>query len=105
MPIKLAPQVAQGDKLKQRKLHDLMILLAGSFVSNEELRKVLEVNMISLENNSAVEVLADIGRNQEKESIAINMIREGDEYTKIARNTGLSLEKIEELAKRLLVRA
>ena len=101
--IKLAPQVAQNDKLKQRKLHDLMILLAGSFISNEEIIKILEENMISLENNSAVMALENIGRNREKESIAINMLRDRDDYAKIARNTGLSIERIEELAKEELL--
>ena len=45
--IKLAPKVAKDDKHKQNKIQDLLILLTGSFVSVEELNKILEENMLA----------------------------------------------------------
>ena len=102
--IKLAPQVTQ-DKPKQQKLHDLMILLAGSFIDGEELNKILEANMINLENNSAVRVLEDRGRNRRDIEIAINMLRRGRSHQEISEDTGLSLERVTELSEGLLVDA
>ena len=37
--IKLTPKVVKNDKQKQNKMHDLLILLTGSFVSDEELSR------------------------------------------------------------------
>lgn len=59
-----------------------------------------------LEDNRAVRVLEAMGREkglqqgmeQGMEQVAINMAKDGDEYAKIARITGLSLERIMELA-------
>jgi len=45
--IKLTPQVAKDDNQKQHKLQDLLILLTGSFLSDEELNKILEENMLA----------------------------------------------------------
>jgi len=103
--IKLAPQVAQNDKPKQRKLHDLMILLAGSFMGKDTILKILEDNMISLENNSAVMALEDIGRNREKESIAVNLLRRGRSIQEISEDTGLIAERVIALKDELLAQA
>ena len=102
--IKLAPQVAKNDKPKQRKLHDLMILLAGSLVSDNELGQILEANMINLENNAAVRVLKSMGRSQREIEIAQNMLLDGDDYVKISRMTGLDIERIAELDSELLAK-
>ena len=53
--------------------------------------------MVRLENNRAVKVLGNIGRQQREVEIAINMLRDGDDVQKISRITGLSIERIIEL--------
>ena len=54
-----------------------------------------------LEDSPAVRVLEDRGRiqgrNQEKESIAINMLRAGEDYNKISQFTGLTVERVAKL--------
>jgi len=104
--IKLTPQVIKDDKSKQQKLYDLLILLTGSFVSDDELNKIMEANMRILEDSPAVRVLENRGMNQKAIKIAQNMLRAGEDYAKIAQFTELSIERIEELAKEeLLVHA
>jgi len=82
---------------KQRKLQSLMLLLTSTFISDEEMNKVLEGNMFALEDNRAVRVLQDRGRKQRDIEIAINMIKDGDDAQKISRITGLELSRIAEL--------
>ena len=112
--IKLTSKIAPDDKLKQRKLNDLIILLTSTFVNDEDLRRILEANMKILEENRAVRVLEAIfrdkwmekgieqgmerGMEQGIEQVAINMIRDGDDYAKISRLTGLSTDRVMELA-------
>ena len=50
-----------------------------------------------LEDSPAVRVLEDRGRNQEKIMIAKNMLQEGEDYSKISKFTGLSVDRIKEL--------
>ena len=99
--IKLTPKVSKGDKRKQYKLMDLLILLTGSFVSDEELNEIMEDNMRILEDSPAVRVLEDRGikKGIEKgiEIAAINMLQDGDDYVKVSRVTGLGLDRITEL--------
>jgi len=102
--IKLVPQVVTVDKLKQRKLHDLMVLLAGSHVSDSELGRILEANMINLENNAAVRVLEKRGRNIMAIEIAQNMLHAGYDYEDISRMTGLDVDRIAELDSELQTR-
>jgi len=97
--IKLTPQVVKNDEKKRGKLQDLLFLLTGSFIGDNELNKIVEANMRILEDTTASRVFEARGRKQEKENIAINMLQDGDDFTKIARNTGLNMERIEELAK------
>jgi len=99
--IKLTPKIAKDDKYKQHKLQDLLILLTSTFVSDEELNQILEANMRILEDSPAVRVLEDRGRLQEKNEIAMNMLNDGDDYARIARITGLDVERIAELEKEL----
>jgi hypothetical protein len=101
--IKLTPQIVKGDKKKQEKLQDLLILLTGSFINKNELNKVMEANMRILEDTTGYRLIEDRGRNKREIEIAQNMLRDGDDYAKVARNTGLSMEKIDELAKELFV--
>jgi len=107
--IKLTPQVAKDDRHKQNKLQALLILLTSTFISDEEQNKVLEDNMRILEDNRAVRVLEDIGVRkgieqgivqgivQGIEQMVINMLQDGDDYSKISRVTGLSTNRIMEL--------
>jgi len=99
--IKLAPQVVKDDKHKQRKLHDLMVLLAGSHVSDSELERILEANMINLENNAAVRVLENRGMNRGRNIMAIeiaqNMLHAEYGYEDISKMTGLDVDRIAEL--------
>ncbi|MCL2378842.1 MAG: hypothetical protein FWC77_06925 [Defluviitaleaceae bacterium] len=95
--IKLTPHIAKNDKIKQRKLQDLLILLTSTFVSDEERNKILEANMLQLENNPAVKTLEERGRSKEKIMIAINMLQDGDDASKVSRITGLSLTRVAEL--------
>ena len=95
--IKLTPQVIKDDKNKRQKLYDLLILLTGSFVSDEELNRIMEANMRILEDSPAVRVLENRGMNQKAIEIAQNMLRRGRSYQEISEDTGLTLERIEEL--------
>jgi hypothetical protein len=58
-----------------------------------------------LEDNRAVRVLENRGMNkgrlQEKLDITRNMLQDGDDYSKITRITGLSLDRVTELDKEL----
>ena len=102
--IKLTTKVV-NDRDKQHKLQDLLILLTVSFISDEEFRKVLKANMRVLEDSTAVRVLGEWGRNQEKIEIATNMLRDGDDAQKVSRITGLDIIRVAELQEELQVRA
>jgi hypothetical protein len=102
--IKLTPNVVP-DKQSEQKLQDLVILLTSTFVSDEELNKILEDNMRILEDNRAVRVLENRGRGQEKIDIALNMLRDGDDAPKVSRITGLDLSRVAELQKELQAHA
>ena len=111
--IKLTSRVVREDNVKRRKLYDLLILLTGSFVSDEELSRILEANMRILEDSTAVRVLEDRGIRkgiqqgieqgvlqgvqQGFEQTAKNMLKDGDDESKISRITGLAIKRIEEL--------
>jgi len=101
--IKLTPQVIKDDKQKKNKLHDLLILLTGTFVTDTELNTILEANMRVLEDSPAVRVLEDRGMNkgrlQEKADIALNMLQAGEDYSRISLFTGLDLDRITALDK------
>jgi hypothetical protein len=92
--IKLTPKVAKDDKHKKKKLQDLLLLLTGSFISDEELNKVMEVNMRVLDDSPAVRVLEKRGREKERIEIAKAMIKRGMDFSDIAELTGLEMEKI-----------
>jgi len=116
--IKLTPKVAQDDKRKRHKLQDLLILLTCTFVSEEDINKILEANMRILEDNPAIRTLEEIfirkgiqkgidqgmqkgidqGIQKGIEQAALSMLQEGDDYPRISRITGLSLDRIRELA-------
>ena len=102
--IKLTSEVAKDDKLKLGKLQSLMILLNSTFISDEELQKVLEANRMVLEDNRAVRVLSNMGRGQEKIDIAKNMLKEGEDITKISRFTQLEISRIIELQSELQIK-
>ena len=99
--IKLTPKVVKNDKQRQNKLHDLLILLTGSFVSDEELNTILEANMRVLEDSPAVRVLEDRGRNQRDVEIAQNMLRRGRSIQEISEDTGLTIDRVTELDREL----
>jgi uncharacterized protein YerC len=103
LAIKLTPQIVKNDKKKQEKLQDLLILLTGSFISESELNKVMEANMRILEDTTGFRLIEARGRNQRDIEIAQNMLRRGRNYQEISEDTGLSIEKIDELAKELFV--
>ena len=84
-------------------MQDLLILLTASFINDNELNKIMEANMRILEDTTAFRVFEARGRNEREIEIAKSMFQDGDDYTKIARNTGLSIERIEELAKEELL--
>jgi len=99
--IKLVPKVVEDDKQKRNKLHDLLILLAGSFVTDTELNTILEANMRILEDSPAVRVLEDRGVRKGIEQTARNMLLDGDDFSKISRITGLDVDRIAELQNEL----
>ena len=72
---------------------------------DEELNRVMEANMRILEDSTAVRVLEDRGiirgMNQKAIEIAKNMLQEGDDFSKISRNTGLTVDRITELQNEL----
>jgi hypothetical protein len=102
--IKLTPKVVD-DKRKQQKLQDLLILLTSSFISDEELNRIVEDNMRILEDSPAVRVLESRGRNQREIEIAINMLRDGDDAPKVSRITGLEMTRVTELQTELQAHA
>jgi hypothetical protein len=102
--IKLTPQVAK-DKKTQQKLQDLLILLTSTFIDDADFRKILEVNMRVLEDSTAVRVIGDIFRNQTTIEIATNMLRDGDDASKVSRITGLDATRISELQEELQAHA
>ena len=67
----------------------------------------MEANRKFLEENRAVKVLTDIGRKQGIEQgieqTAKNMLRRGRSTKEISEDTGLSIARITELQKELLV--
>jgi len=107
--IKLVPKVVEDDKQKRNKLHDLLILLTSSFVTDEELNNILEATMHVLEDSPAVRVLEDRGvikginqgRNQRDIEIAQNMLRRGRSIQEISEDTGLDVDRIAELQNEL----
>ena len=107
--IKLTPQVLRNDKSKRQKLYDLLILLTGSFLSDDELNRIMEENMRILEDSPAVRVLENRGKsqgmNQKAVEIAQNMLRRGRSYHEISEDTGLTVDRVEELEKELLAHA
>ena len=90
--------MVKDDKKKQEKLQDLLILLTGSFISDRELNKIVEDNMRILEDTTGFRVLEARGRKQREIEIAENMLQAGEDYGKISQFTGLSMDRIEELA-------
>ena len=106
--IKLTPEIVK-DKQKKNKLHDLLILLTSTFVSDDELNKILEDNMRILEDSPAVRVLESRGENRGMNKkmieIASNMLRDGDDVQKVSRNTGLDLSRVAELQEELQAHA
>ena len=74
-----------------------MILLTSTFVSENELSKVLEANMFKLEDNRAVKVLSDIIEKRKVTEIARNLLRRGRNIQEVSEDTGLSLARIAEL--------
>jgi hypothetical protein len=104
--LKLTLDVAKDDKTKRDKLQSLMILLNSTFVSEEELNRVLEANKMVLEENRGVKVLANIYRKEGFEQgitqgiaqglaqTAINMLRKGRNIQEVAEDTGLSIAKV-----------
>jgi len=107
--IKLTPKVASDDKNKRNKLCDLLILLTATFVSDEELNRILEANMFNLENNRAVRVLEARGEArgdlQRAIKVARKMLQAGEDYTKISTFTELDMDRIAELDKERLALA
>jgi len=54
-----------------------------------------------LEDSTAVRVIGDWSRNQRDIEIAANMLRDGDDASKVSRITGLDLSRVTELKKEL----
>ncbi|MCL2388251.1 MAG: hypothetical protein FWC89_12010 [Defluviitaleaceae bacterium] len=50
-----------------------------------------------LEDSTAVRVLGEWGRNQERVAIAKNMLSDGDDAPRVSRITGLDLARVAEL--------
>jgi len=97
--IKLVPRAAQGDKHKKKKLHSLLILLTGTFITDDELNTILEANMRILDDHPAVRVLEARGHRKAMERVAVSMLEEGDDYPKVSRVTGLDVDRIATLDK------
>jgi hypothetical protein len=98
--IKLTPKIVD-DKSKQQKLQDLLILLTSTFINDSDFRKVLEANMRVLEDSTAVRVIGDWSRSQEKVEIAMNLLRRGRNIQEVAEDTGLDLSRVAELQEEL----
>jgi hypothetical protein len=127
--IKLTSKVANNDKNKQQKLQDLLVLLTATFISIEELNKILEVNMRVLEDNPAVKFFQEWGMRKgmkegmekgmvegiekgmiegvEKgiEKTILSMINEGFEFSLISKITGFDTDRIKMLEQEMLVQA
>ena len=106
--IKLTPRVTKGDEEKKAKIHSLMILLSSTFVTDDELNKILEENSMYLENNRAVRVLEERGMRKgfsqgmaqgmlRLEQTAKNMLRGGLSLQQILEYTGLEYKRLLEL--------
>jgi len=103
--IKLTPLVAKDNVAKKRKLQDLIFLLTSTFVSEDEINKVMEANMINLETNRYVKVLTDIAEKaltdiverRKVAEIATIMLRKGNNMQDISEITGLSIDQVIEL--------
>ena len=102
--IKLTTKVVE-DKQKQNKLQDLLILLTSTFISDEELNKIVEDNMRVLEDSPAVRVLESRGRNQEKIEVAKKMLQGNFDISSIIEITGFDATKLEELKTELQAQA
>jgi hypothetical protein len=97
---------ASKDKEKRGKLQSLMILLASTFISEEELFRVWEENHMVLEGKGsrAIKVLTEIGMKKGLEQTAENLLRRGLSIQEISEDTGLSEARISELQDGLLVK-
>jgi hypothetical protein len=110
--IKLTPDVAKDDKGKRDKLQALMILLISTFMRDAELKRIVEANIMILEENRAIRVITEIGREQGIEygrmqgieQTARNLLRRGRDIQEISEDTGLSITRIAELQDEMLVK-
>jgi hypothetical protein len=94
--IKLTPKVTE-DKRKRHKLQDLLMLLTGMFVNDEERKKVWEANMRIFEDNPAIVWLKSRGRNEKEIEIVQFMLNKGYTAQKISEDTGINIENILEI--------
>jgi len=67
-------------------------------LSDEELKKVWEDNMTILEDNAAVRVFGEMGREQKAKETAILMLQKGFDRSTISEIIKKPLEWIEEIA-------
>jgi len=91
--------VVKDNKQKKNKLHDLLILLTGTFVTDKELNTILEENMRILEDSPVVRVLEDRGVKRGIEQTAMKMLEAGEDYSRISLFTGLDSDRIAEIDK------
>jgi len=102
--IKLTPKIVTDDKLKQKKLHDLMTLLASTFIGVEEIKKIWEENMRILDDNPFKIVIENWAMDKKAIEIAQNMLHAGYDYEDISKMTGLDVDRIAELDSELQAR-
>ena len=99
--LKLSHKAIQDIEIR-KKIQDLLILLVAKYLSDEEFKKVLEDNMVILEDNAAVRVLGKMGEErgieQEKKETAILMLQKGFDKSTISEIIKKPLEWIEEIA-------
>ena len=99
--IKLTPAAARGNKSKQQKLCDLLILLSYTFMNKEKFYQILEDNMRILEDNPAILFFEERGLKKglvrAAEQTARNLLRRGYDMQAIAEDTGLTLPRVVEL--------
>ena len=99
--IKLTTKVAKDDEAKKIKIHSLVLLLANSFITDEEVNKILEENSMNLENNRVVRILEERGVKkgiaQGMTQTAKNMLHGGLSLQEISKYTGLEHKRLLEL--------
>ncbi|MCL2610611.1 MAG: hypothetical protein FWE02_02925 [Defluviitaleaceae bacterium] len=95
--LKLSHEAIQ-DTGTRKKTQDLLILLVSKYLSDEELKKVWEDNMTILEDNAAVRVFGEMGREQKAKETAILMLQKGFDRSTISEIIKKPLEWIEEIA-------